>query len=126
MILGIGVDVEDVGPFRDKPLEANQRFYERLFSKEEIEYCMGYPDPFPHLAARFCAKEAAVKASSFYGKFLVTHFEVAAHPNAAPSIRPRKNARNLLDFFLAHTMLLSLSHTKNLAVAYAVVTMKRQ
>ena len=37
-------------------------FLEKVFTEEEREYCLGMSDPDPHLAARFAAKEAVLKA----------------------------------------------------------------
>jgi len=57
----IGIDIQDIEPFRKKTLENDGRFYERIFTVEEVEYCLAKADPAPHLAARFAAKEAVMK-----------------------------------------------------------------
>lgn len=124
MIQGIGVDLESVGPFREKVLEKHPKFYDRLFSEKELAYCRKYSDPYPHLAARFCAKEAMVKAASFNGAFFITDFEVDFLPGGAPTVLPRKMKKSLRDFFVTHECHLSLSHTKDLATAFVVVTMR--
>jgi holo-[acyl-carrier protein] synthase len=38
------------------------RFLERVFTAEELAYSLGRRDPAEHLAARFAAKEATLKA----------------------------------------------------------------
>jgi holo-[acyl-carrier protein] synthase len=38
-----------------------------LFTAQEVDYCNSEPDPIQHLAARFCAKEAIVKALGIDG-----------------------------------------------------------
>ena len=35
---------------------------ERIFTQEELRYCLAKDDPWPSLAARFAAKEAVMKA----------------------------------------------------------------
>jgi holo-[acyl-carrier protein] synthase len=40
----------------------HDRFAERVFTAGERAYCESRPDPAPHFAARFAAKEAALKA----------------------------------------------------------------
>jgi len=61
-ILGIGIDIEEISRFSDKQFEGNKKFYSRIFSDEEIKYCLSFNDPYPHFTARFCAKEASIKA----------------------------------------------------------------
>ena len=39
---GIGIDVSSVKKFRDKTFEDNQSFYKKLFSEEEITYCLKF------------------------------------------------------------------------------------
>jgi holo-[acyl-carrier protein] synthase len=38
------------------------RFLRRVFTEAEVAYCLRRRDPVPHLAGRFAAKEAAMKA----------------------------------------------------------------
>lgn len=52
-----GIDVVDIERFSDR-IEANAALMQRLFSAEELHSCKG---ALPSLAARFCAKEAALK-----------------------------------------------------------------
>lgn len=53
-----GIDVVDIERFSDR-IEANAALMQRLFSADELNSCKG---ALPSLAARFCAKEAALKA----------------------------------------------------------------
>jgi holo-[acyl-carrier protein] synthase len=43
-------------------MERQPRFEEEIFTEGERAYCRRRADPFPHFAARFAAKEAALKA----------------------------------------------------------------
>jgi len=43
-------------------LGSSPAFAERVFTADERAYCLGLPDPAPHFAARFAAKEATLKA----------------------------------------------------------------
>ena len=52
-----GIDVVDIERFSDR-IEANAALMQRLFSAGELDSCKG---TLPSLAARFCAKEAALK-----------------------------------------------------------------
>jgi len=60
--LMVGVDLVEVGRIRDAASRFGDRFLKRIFTRRELEYCMGRRDPYPHLAARWAAKEAFVKA----------------------------------------------------------------
>ncbi len=60
-IIGIGTDLAHSERFR-KFLNPDSRVLERIFSHEERRYSLQKRDPVPHLAARFAAKEAFLKA----------------------------------------------------------------
>ena len=60
-VTGVGVDVVEIARF-DELLHRRPALAARLFTAAEIEYAAGRPRPAQHLAARFCAKEAVVKA----------------------------------------------------------------
>jgi holo-[acyl-carrier protein] synthase len=57
----IGIDLLDVDRL-ERALERRPRLADRLFRPGELEYARSHPRPAMHLAARFAAKEAAVKA----------------------------------------------------------------
>ncbi len=59
---GVGTDIERIDRFRHIDTVAHHIFLERIFTRAEQEYCFGFVDPAPHFAARFCAKEAVIKA----------------------------------------------------------------
>lgn len=56
-----GIDLVHVPRFAES-LRAHTAFEERVFTDDERAYCNRFPDPAPHLAARFAAKEATLKA----------------------------------------------------------------
>lgn len=60
-IIGTGTDLAQVERFR-KFLEPGNKVLTRIFSAEERQYALRKKNPAPHLAARFAAKEAFVKA----------------------------------------------------------------
>lgn len=57
-----GIDLEDLRRWR-RPLGLLKQ-PARIFSAEEIEWCQKQRDPIPHFAARWCAREAVIKALS--------------------------------------------------------------
>lgn len=106
----IGVDIEDIERFRGKSKE----FLERIFTPLELEYCMKFSEPESHLTARFCAKEAVIKALtplgikiSEYNKIEV-YFENCEYPKV----------RILKDLDKNIKLGISLSHDKTKAIAF--------
>lgn len=127
-IVGIGIDIEDINRFKVHLEQRNQRFFERLFSKEEIDYCMRKKQPEAHFAARFCAKEAFVKASASQEKFNITDVHVLKKDNQ-PMIeiwQKESNKVKLIKFFKAHAVMLSLSHSKTYACAQVIIQNKNE
>ncbi len=60
--VGLGVDLVRIERFRAFLRRDKQALLQRLFTREELAYCLARKDPAPHLAARFAAKEALLKA----------------------------------------------------------------
>ncbi|MBI2220688.1 MAG: holo-ACP synthase [Acidobacteria bacterium] len=61
-IVGLGIDATDIPRVRETYQKYGGRFLRRVFTDEEIAYCLRRRDPVPHLAGRFAAKEAGMKA----------------------------------------------------------------
>lgn len=61
-IVGLGIDATDIPRVRQTYQKYGDRFLRRVFTDREIAYCLRRRDPAPHLAGRFAAKEAAMKA----------------------------------------------------------------
>ncbi len=62
MIIGIGIDIVDIKRFKGAIERWGESFTHRLFTEDELEYCLKKKRPEEHLAARFAAKEAFFKA----------------------------------------------------------------
>lgn len=62
MELSVGNDIVENQRIRETFEKFGEKFLEKVFTKEEREYCLKKPDPVPHLAARFSCKEAFIKA----------------------------------------------------------------
>jgi holo-[acyl-carrier protein] synthase len=61
-VRGIGIDLVFLARMRAIIARWDERFVRRVFTDGEIAYCRARRDPVPHFAARFAAKEAALKA----------------------------------------------------------------
>jgi holo-[acyl-carrier protein] synthase len=62
----IGLDLLEPARLAER-LEHRPELRETLFTAGELAYADAQPDPMLHLAARFCAKEAIVKALGING-----------------------------------------------------------
>ena len=80
----IGIDVIEINRFREKSFFENQSFYEKIFTKSEIDYCKRFSDPYPHFAGKFALKEAVQKSIH---KDLVFNKIETFHSNSKPKIR---------------------------------------
>jgi holo-[acyl-carrier protein] synthase len=61
-IVGLGIDATDIPRVAALVERYGDRFLRRVFTDGEIAYCTRRRNPIPHLAGRFAAKEAAMKA----------------------------------------------------------------
>ncbi|MCX7956749.1 MAG: holo-ACP synthase [Endomicrobia bacterium] len=108
----IGIDIIETK--RIKKLIKNRKFIERIFSKEEIEYCENKKNKEQHYSARFAAKEAIWKALA--GKYSVPlkNIVIKNIQNGKPEVFFNDKKLKKLKIEV------SLSHTKEYAVAVAI------
>lgn len=111
-IKGIGVDLEKISRFKKLPYQRNRAFYEKVFTDREIKYCLSKDDPYPHFAARFAGKEAVLKTmgSTVYK---IKNVEIVNNKNGLPLVRVKDRQRR-------GKFLISLSHTSEWAIAFAI------
>jgi len=62
VIVGVGVDLVEIARIRRAMERWQDRFLRRVFTPDELAYALRRRDPAEHLAARFAAKEATLKA----------------------------------------------------------------
>jgi holo-[acyl-carrier protein] synthase len=116
-VAGVGIDLVDIARM-ERALEEHPRLAERLFTDGERAYADGKAAPARHLAARFCAKEAVVKALALeHWAFL--EIEVVA-TGAAPEIRLSGGAAERAGQLSARPVV-SLTHTDTTAGAVALL-----
>ncbi len=111
--ISIGTDIEEIRRFDGK--ETNSNFLNRIFTTSELKYCLKNAKPAEHLCARFCAKEAIVKALTGLniGDVYYSDIEILNSEDRLPCAYIEKYP-NL-------KIRVSLSHCKNYATASAIV-----
>ena len=72
---GVGIDIVKVSRFKNKPYLSNKKFYSKIFTNNEIKYCLNFKDPYPHFAGKFALKEATIKATR--KKILIKEIETS-------------------------------------------------
>lgn len=117
--IAIGVDIEDIKRFEKMNLEHDKLFLASVFTPKELEYCFSDLRFAQHLAARYCAKEAAVKALSEYNIKDVRYneIEILNKTDGKPELRVQ-NFPNIL-------AKVSLAHTNTYAIANVILTMDK-
>ena len=110
MILGVGIDLVEIGRIRQSILRFGDRFLRRILLPREIQYCSSHSDPAPSVAARFAAKEAISKA---FGTGIGVELgwldmEVGRLPSGAPHAVLHGRGLELLSARKAGRILLSL------------------
>ncbi|HYT49527.1 MAG TPA: holo-ACP synthase [Pyrinomonadaceae bacterium] len=123
MIISIGVDIIEVRRVRET-IERTPRFAERVFTDAERAYCQSRGAvAAQHYAARFAAKEAALKAlqTGWSGGISWQDVEVAAKDSGAPMILFHGRARELYEQTGATSAHLSIAHTTEHAIAEVVL-----
>lgn len=116
-----GIDIVDAGRIEKAVNRQGERFLRRVFTQGEIAYCAARPRPYGSYAARFAAKEAAMKAlgGGIYDMGF-TEIEVALAGSGKPSIVFHGRAKERADALGVLNADLSLSHEKTMAVAVVV------
>jgi holo-[acyl-carrier protein] synthase len=123
MVLGVGIDLVEVGRIRALLARHGERGRRRLFTEGEWADCAGRADPAECLAARFAAKEAALKALGC-GKapgVLWTEVEIVRANSGLPGLALHGHAERRAEQLGVGRAWVSLSHEAGLAAAVVVL-----
>ena len=108
---GIGIDIVDINRFKEVPFKEKITFYEKIFDKKEIEYCLQFKDPYPHFAGKFGVKESVIK--SVHDK--ITFQDISSsNSNNRPVVKLTRNMSKKYSF------LVSITHEREYAVAVVI------
>jgi len=121
-VASIGIDIVEVARVDEVIDRHGERFLTRVFTPAEVAYCRGRKRSVEHFAARWAAKEAAVKAlrSAFEGSVGWHDVEVAKGDMGEPTLRLTGGAAALARAQGIERLHLTISHVKELAVACVV------
>ena len=121
-IIGSGLDAIEIGRVSNAMARYGERFVRRLFTEGEQAYCRRKRDAASSFAARFAAKEAAMKA-------LGTGFSRGVHwlgievvrRHGPPQLQFYEGAARRFSAMGATRSLLTLTHSRDLAIAHVLL-----
>jgi len=122
MIIGTGVDICEVPRIAASIARFGDRFLQRVFTPAEIRYCQSKKNSVERFAARFAAKEAAMKALGTGAARGVTwrSIEVGHAPGGRPTLVLHGKTSQIAGQIGAKWMSLSLTHTETTAMAVVI------
>jgi holo-[acyl-carrier protein] synthase len=123
-IAGLGVDICEIARM-EQALARHPTMRDRVFTPEEIAYCDGKARPAESFAGRFAAREAVIKALGGYRGRRWHDISVSRDPSGAPSIVLAGNAKQRADRLGVSRVLVTFTHEKTNAVAFALAVTDR-
>jgi holo-[acyl-carrier protein] synthase len=117
----VGIDAVGVDRLR-RLVEDDEQRQETLFTARELEYCRRKRRQYEHMAARFAAKEAVLKAfgTGISQRMRWTDVEVTHDASGRPQIRLDGAVASFAERHGLQDLDVSLTHTEGLAFAQAV------
>lgn len=123
MVVGIGTDMIEIERIRKSLARFGPAFLRRVYTPGEIAYCQRKRrNAEESFAARFAAKEAGAKAlgTGISRGVSWREFEVVRHPGQRPELYLSGRAAEIAATLGIRRVSLSLSHSRELALAVAV------
>jgi len=116
----IGVDLIEVERIKKTYERFGERFLKKVFTDKEIEYAFKRKNPFRHLAGRFAAKEAVMKAmGTGFGKGVYfKNIEIVRKEGEAPFIVLYGKTK---EKFKDKKFSISITHDGKYALAFCIM-----
>jgi holo-[acyl-carrier protein] synthase len=123
MIIGTGIDIAEVPRIRHSIERFGDRFLKRIYTAGEIRYCDSKANRVERYAARFAAKEAAMKAlgTGWSRGVRWRDCEVSRLPGGRPTILFHGKAGEIAASLGVNNAALSISHTEEQAIAQVIL-----
>lgn len=121
-IICTGIDIIEIDRIQNVLSRYGNRFLNKIFTPDEIQYCRGRS---PNLAGRFAAKEATMKALKTGTRGVSwKDIEVIRASNGAPSIKLYNRALARSESLGVSSLSISFSHSRDYAVASVIASSK--
>lgn len=118
----IGIDIVEISRIKNSVNKYKNKFLDRVFTEKELDYSKNKNSKFSHLAARFCGKEAVMKA--FGCAFDFKQIEILNDKEGAPKVKLYGRALKKAKEKKVRNIEISLSHCKQYAVASVILENK--
>lgn len=120
-IVGVGTDITECLRIARMIERYGETFLRRVYTAGEIQYCQSRKQATQHFAGRWAAKEAILKAlGTGWQPGIAWHdLEIRAEPSGRPAVAFRGGARDVVAQAGITQVLVSISHCRTHAVAYA-------
>ena len=121
MVFGIGTDIVEISRIK-KIMERTPIFLDKVYTLGEREYCLKRKQSGQSFAARFAAKEAVLKAfGTGLSAFSLKDIEVVNLENGRPEINLSGELKVFAEKIKVKSIKISLSHSGDTAIAFAMV-----
>jgi holo-[acyl-carrier protein] synthase len=122
MIVGMGIDVEEVERVRGAMERQGERFLRRIFTETERAYCEQFKDKYERYAGRFAVKEAAMKAlgTGWSRGVRWVDIEITRLRGRRPTLELKGEARKIADRLGVKNIAISITHTSKQAMAQVI------
>ncbi len=118
----IGVDIVSIGRISKNFDDINNRFINRVYTKDEINYCKNKKNISHHFAGRLAGKEAVSKAlkMSWGSGVNWKDIEIISEENGILEVVLHGEAKKVANERKIKNIQLSISHEKEYAIAFAI------
>jgi holo-[acyl-carrier protein] synthase len=121
-IIGIGLDATDIPRIAATIERFGDRFLQRIFTTEEIQYCRRRRHPAIHFAGRFAAKEAAMKAlGTGHSRGVLWRDVEVQRRGGPPRLALHGGAARRFAAIGGRSSLVTVTHSDNLAMAQVMI-----
>jgi len=123
MIIGTGIDMVEISRIRNAAKKWQKNFLLKIFTDKELEYSNEKTSSYQHLAARFAAKEAVLKAlgSGLTSRMEWRDIEVWNEESGKPNVRLTGEVERVSMALGVKSIIISMSHTRTYAVASVIL-----
>ena len=127
-ILGVGTDITECLRIARMIERHGELFIARVYTPEEIRYCQNRKQATQHFAGRWAAKEAVLKALGTGWRRGISwrDIEIRNTPSGRPVVAVRGVIRELVEQLGVTKILVSISHCRTHATAYAIAIGKKR
>ncbi|MFZ1520201.1 MAG: holo-ACP synthase [Ignavibacteriaceae bacterium] len=124
MVIGIGIDIIEIDRIKNSVDKFGDAFLNKIYTQNELDYCLSKHNKYQHLAARFAAKEAIYKAlaSSWEKEASWKSMEITNELNGLPVVAFFGKLKEYLSD--DKDIKISLSHSENYVTGVAIIFRK--